>query len=316
MTYWSIVLLTLCVGVVVTHYPPDNPPYLLDEATARTESRILERIEHLSRILSNTTKVFNDRVDEVKRDFSSVFLALNETKSSCRQSISQMKNETTEMFNATNRALGHISEQLSQFSTLTTHGMINLEHKLERRPEDTGVYLIRPDASSNRTFEVSRDWTNNHEFGGNWIVFQRRFNGSVNFYRNWTEYKDGFGDLHGEHWLGLDKLHAILKPHQHELLVVLEDFDGVIAYAHYANFKIGDEGEKYVIQSVGKYTGTAGDSFTTHGNTTFSTYDQDNDEFFSNCAKSYDGAWWFHRCYERYWISNTKYSSSVIFTTY
>jgi len=33
-------------------------------------------------------------------------------------------------------------------------------------------------------------------------VFQRRQDGSVNLFRNWTDYAAGFGNPAGEYWLG------------------------------------------------------------------------------------------------------------------
>uniref|UniRef100_A0A182MVG8 Fibrinogen C-terminal domain-containing protein n=1 Tax=Anopheles culicifacies TaxID=139723 RepID=A0A182MVG8_9DIPT len=108
---------------------------------------------------------------------------------------------------------------------------------------DSGVYYVNLTPSQNTSFEVFRDGSNNHGFGSNWTIFQRRIDGTVNFNRNWTEYKHGFGDVRGEHWLGLEKLHKILNTERHELLIIMEDYDGVIAYAKYDNFQIGNEAQ-------------------------------------------------------------------------
>ena len=46
--------------------------------------------------------------------------------------------------------------------------------------------------------------------GGGWTVIQRKIgDASVNFFRNWNDYKEGFGDLQNEHWLGNKYLHIM-----------------------------------------------------------------------------------------------------------
>ena len=40
------------------------------------------------------------------------------------------------------------------------------------------------------------------------MVIQKRLpGGNVNFTRNWADYENGFGDLSGEFWYGLKKIH-------------------------------------------------------------------------------------------------------------
>nr|XP_017037207.1 fibrinogen C domain-containing protein 1 isoform X1 [Drosophila kikkawai] len=139
--------------------------------------------------------------------------------------------------------------------------------------------------------------------GLGWLVIQRRFSGNLSFFRNWEEYKNGFGDLRGEYFLGLEKIRALTALEPHELYVHLEDFDGEKKHAKFDEFAIGSEEDDFALNALGKYTGTAGDSLRSHRKMKFSTYDRDNDrEFNRNCAFYYLGGWWYNACLDR-WVS-------------
>ena len=113
----------------------------------------------------------------------------------------------------------------------------------------SGVYTIDPGCG--RPFQVYCN------MDGQYIVFQRRMDGSVNFYRDWNAYVEGFGDLEGEHWLGLDKLHCLTtRTACTELSIAMKAFDGAKATANYKFFSVSNPSTKYRLNVAG-YTGNA-----------------------------------------------------------
>ena len=132
------------------------------------------------------------------------------------------------------------------------------------------------------------------------MVFQRRMDGTEDFYRNWTDYVKGFGDLNGEFWLGLNKIHRLTQAANTTLRVDLADFEGQTRYAKYTTFQVLDSSRKYQLNIRG-YSGDAGDSMTSSPHSTngvkFTTNDQDNDNYGNNCAIQFKGAWWYSNCH-------------------
>ena len=136
--------------------------------------------------------------------------------------------------------------------------------------------------------------------GGGWTVFQRRIDGSGNFFRDWADYEKGFGDLAGEFWLGLGKIHRLTPTNSregHELRVELADFANTKRSAKYSSFSVGDTKSKYTL-NVGGFKGNAGDSLKYHNGMKFTTKDRDNDKSKCNCAERFKGGWWYKDCHE------------------
>ena len=83
-------------------------------------------------------------------------------------------------------------------------------------------------------------------------------NGSFDFYLDWDNYKEGFGDLTHEFWIGNDKLHYFTSQSRYELRVDLVNRDGAPYYAKFDNFRINDESDNYRLVELGTYSGDAG----------------------------------------------------------
>ncbi|XP_071807702.1 uncharacterized protein [Asterias amurensis] len=156
----------------------------------------------------------------------------------------------------------------------------------------SGVYLVQPLGSS----EAFRVYCDMETDGGGWTVFQRRQDGSVDFYLDFANYSRGFGNLEGEFWLGNDNLHRLTAQGEYVLRVDLTGFDDVTGYAIYDTFSIADVSDNYRL-TVGGFSGNAGNQLSGHNNMAFTTKDRDNDEWRTgNCAVDRYGAWWYHYC--------------------
>ncbi|OWF41792.1 Angiopoietin-related protein 7 [Mizuhopecten yessoensis] len=153
----------------------------------------------------------------------------------------------------------------------------------------SGVFTVTP--VTGITFDVYCDMDTP---GGPWTVIQNRYDGSVDFMRSWTEYKEGFGYLHGEFWLGMEPIRSLLELRQ-SLRITLESWQGDVKYADYTTFDIGSETEKYML-TLQHSNGTSDDVMWFHTAMAFSTFDRDNDNAPNSCSNLYKGAWWYNWC--------------------
>ncbi|XP_010889908.2 fibrinogen gamma chain [Esox lucius] len=177
----------------------------------------------------------------------------------------------------------------------------------------SGLYYVKP-AKATQQFLV---YCEIDSFGRGFTVLQRRRDGSVDFNKDWVQYKQGFGYLSPsdttEYWLGNEKMHLLSTQSTipYVLRIELTDWDGNKKYADYAMFKVGPEADMYRLTYAYYFGGDAGDafggfdfgddpsdkSFTSHNGMQFSTSDKDNDKFKGNCAKQDGSGWWMNRCH-------------------
>ncbi|XP_018424217.1 PREDICTED: fibrinogen-like protein 1-like protein [Nanorana parkeri] len=162
----------------------------------------------------------------------------------------------------------------------------------------SGLYVIWPKNSP--PLAVYCDLSSD---GAGWTVLQRKMPGDHTSFgsHDWQEYRDGFGDLQGSHWLGNELIYLLTRQSAFTVRFLLVDSQDKQHYADYSSFRVDSEASGYSLR-LGEYSGNAGDALTawnetgTHDNMKFSTRDKDNDRWDRNCAAELKGGWWFHSC--------------------
>jgi angiopoietin 2 len=149
---------------------------------------------------------------------------------------------------------------------------------------------------------------------GGWTVVQRQFHGDVDFNRNYKDYTKGFGSVSGDHWLGLDKMHALttILGNTSSLRIDFELYTGEGGYQLYADVSVDTSVSGYKLHVTGTPqdlstlavpkapTSSYGYEYGLHWNKgrQFSTIDHDVDGHGcpSSAYSSGGGGWWFNWC--------------------
>jgi hypothetical protein len=157
----------------------------------------------------------------------------------------------------------------------------------------SGVYKLEP-LDGQGSIDI---WCDMDVDGGGWMVIQKRQDGSVDFYRGWSDYVYGFGSVGGEYWLGLDKISRLTRLMPTKLRIDLVGWPYDARWGLYSSFWVYPSNYNYQLQVSGFSDGGIGDSLTYASGWPFSTYDRDNDGWWWNCAVSFHGAWWYTACH-------------------
>ncbi|XP_050683765.1 angiopoietin-related protein 2 [Leptidea sinapis] len=188
------------------------------------------------------------------------------------------------------------SEIVANYKDVKGYSCVDL---LNAGMRDSGVYYLQIRGT---TYWFLKVFCEQIIADGGWTVIHRRDDFGTpaeNFNRDWSDYKNGFGDPSKEFWLGNENIYMLTNNDDYMLRVELEDFDGNKRYAQYSHFKIYSEAEYYKLEIDG-YEGNAGDSLNDpwygSNNSPFSTYNRDNDRSSLNCASMLKGGWWWKSC--------------------
>ncbi|CAL1544104.1 unnamed protein product [Lymnaea stagnalis] len=131
--------------------------------------------------------------------------------------------------------------------------------------------------------------------GEGWVVFQKRFDGSVDFYRDFHDYENGFGTVgaSSEFWLGLKNLRRLLVDNgdANQIRVDMTELGTGYNFTRiYPTFTIGPDPE-YTLIADGYDDGARG--LSENAGAQFQTFDRDSS---GGCPSSLRLAgWWFNQ---------------------
>lgn len=170
---------------------------------------------------------------------------------------------------------------------------------------ENGVYLIKPEYAPH-PFRVECEFESDKA----WTLIQKRSNGEVDFYRGWNDYKNGFGTIGSEFWLGNEKIYYLSVQATYELRIDMWDWEDIIRGTstqtgnYYQGgssfFFVEDEKNFYKLRVPEDFYAYQGQGVGSSGLRLhigpFTTFDRKAETLMENCAIKFHCGWWFRTC--------------------
>ncbi|XP_041372488.1 uncharacterized protein LOC121385775 isoform X2 [Gigantopelta aegis] len=166
----------------------------------------------------------------------------------------------------------------------------NCSDVIEHNITTSGVFTIQP-RDSGLALHAYCDIEDNKTA---WLVIQRKSNGSTNFNKTWYEYRDGFGEIDSDYWLGNNDIHRITKQGQYELQIDLETNTAEKKHVMYDTFYVHSKYTYFTLNVIG-FHGDIKDLLSPSDGKLFRTFDKMKIDNF--CDEPEVGAFWLSSCF-------------------
>ncbi|XP_054731560.1 angiopoietin-related protein 3-like isoform X2 [Anastrepha obliqua] len=250
----------------------------------KTQYEKLEtQIKEFAEQLKQTTASFEQAHNEIKHSFNQSNEILTEclSKTENPNDFSYqdfLPNATAEVVKVNSKPLGKRSASCDEAINSNT---------VEK---NGGVYALE---ITERSLTMPAYCLPDPNKGKAWLVIQRRIDETLSFDLEWNEYKNGFGNLNGNFFIGLEAIHKMMLPNKNtELWIQLGISTGESPYEFYKDFVISAGNKTYKLMSVHGAEGTAGDELTSLTGQVF-IHKYIHTILWKTCAKRLLAGWWY-----------------------